>query len=245
MAIVRVQGNARGTSTTDTITVVQASAPTNGNVNVATIGCADSGAATKVVSSISQTNVVWTSQITKTGAFGQIGSEIWFGVVGAGASDTITVNLSGDSDLGATADVCEYSGILTAGFLDKTASSSGGAGTVTNTGTTAATTQADELWVGVVNARYESQSTPTNGFTLMDGTETNNLSIVFLEKIVSAIGAANSGTTASANCYWCGCIATFKAEAVAAGFPPVFQLKARGGDAMSKIWFQRALKLGT
>jgi len=57
MAITRVQGNARGTGAVTPLAVTMASNPTSGNVLVAVIGTA--GAATRTVSSITQTNVTW------------------------------------------------------------------------------------------------------------------------------------------------------------------------------------------
>ena len=49
-------------------------------------------------------------------------SEIWVGVVGSGASTTITINHGNATET--AADVCEYSGILTSGFLDQSAAAS-------------------------------------------------------------------------------------------------------------------------
>jgi len=213
MAIVRVQGNARGTSLTDTISVTMASNPISGNVLVAVIGVCASAART--VLSIVQAGVTWTYQIGIVGVYDYDDTaEIWFGVVGAGASKDVTVTLSWVANHGGVADICEYSGVETSGFLDKTATSSGW--NDLKTGTTVATTQANELWIGGIEADYSrTQSLPTNGFTLLDGALYDEGSLAYLEKIVSATGTANSGTTASGNCASGGCIATFKGKAAA------------------------------
>jgi hypothetical protein len=210
MAITRVQGNARGFITTGTsITVTQVSDPINGNVNVAIIACY--GASGMKVSSIAQTGVTWTYQIKKTTT--GMAVAIWFGVVGAGASKTITITLAVSAYNGAVGDVCEYSGVLTSSFLDKTAINTG-TGTTSDTGTTANTTQADELWIGAILSDYRAQSNPTQGFTLLDGAQIpGECSGGYLEKIVSAIGTANSGDTLTSSSVWLGCIATFKAAA--------------------------------
>jgi len=212
MAITRVQGNARGTTTTNTISVTMDATPTSGNILVAVIGLSDA-AYDRSVSSISETGVTWTKQISKLAPM-YCRVEIWFGVVAAGVSVSITVNLAG-TQAGATADVCEYSGVLTANFLDKTATSSGSSATPV-TGTTATTTQASELWIGgTVSVSTSDQTTPINGFALLDGVVSNGISTAFLEYIASATGTANSGTTvAGAAKNYAGCIATFFAAAV-------------------------------
>lgn len=217
MTITRVQGNARGTYSSGTsIAVNMAANPTSGNILVLNIGTYHSGYAT--ISSITQTGVTWSGgglgqQIIKQ-AYSAITTEIWVGLVGAGANAAITVNLSATPGGGGIVDVCEYSGLLTSGFLDKTASASGRS-TTPVTGTTAATTHTDELWVGAVLCNAGgAQSTPQNDFTLLDGASYTKVvvtSLAYLEKIVSATGAASSGTTpASGTPYWVGAIATFK-----------------------------------
>lgn len=217
MAILRIQGNARGTGTNNTsFTVTQSQAPANGNANILCLQV--SGSQTNPsITSIVQTDVTWS--LVKPDAY--CGGNIYIGIVGAGAGTLITINLSGGTgtfiDI---ADVCEYSGIDTSSYLDKTASNYGysAAG---DTGTTATTTQANELWIGCIAAGYSTsgavQSSPTNGFTLLDGAELHSGSYygstAYLEKIVSATGQANSGTTISYSNYWSGLMATFKAAA--------------------------------
>jgi hypothetical protein len=53
-------------------------------------------------------------------------------------------------------------------------------------------------------------TSPTNGFTLYDGTVTNAVSLGYLVKVVSSTGAASSGVTLSGIRFWAGAIATFK-----------------------------------
>jgi hypothetical protein len=210
-SIIRVQGNSSGTSTTSTISVTLVSTPISGNVLVAVVGFFCS--ASRSVSSISETGVSWTGQIRKEynlyGVYAEI--EIWFGVVSAGASTSITVTLTGAATYGGTADVCEYSGVETTNFLDKTASAQGN-NKYPKTGTTATTTQADELWIGGTVLYSYAQTTPTNDFALLDGALYQYESTAYLEKIVSATGTANSQTTGGGIQQWAGCIATFKAS---------------------------------
>ena len=212
MAIVKIQGNARGTGTTTPISVTMGVAPTSGNILVAVIGNKNT-LASRTVSSITQTNVTWTQQVTKGYSVNRV--DIWYGVVSGVGGTAISVALSGNPSSGCVVDICEYSGLLTSTFLDKTASSSGSSATPV-TGTTVETTQGDELWIGgtLLGANYGC-GTPINGFTLLDASPYNGaICLSFLEKIVSATGTANSGVTVVEGWgAWVGCIATFKGVA--------------------------------
>ena len=220
MTITRVQGNARGTASDSgsSITVTQASAPANGNVNILTVLIYRNAGVTNV-SSISQTGVTWNASATVSKTIGNFDSEIWLGTIGAGASATITVNLASSLAIqdAAIANVLEYSGLSST--VDKTATQSGSS-TSGDTGTTATTAAANELWVGTIATGrvlgFATQSAPTNDFSLLDGADfavtSFHYSTSFLEKIVSATGAANSGTTIATGGFWAGAIATFKAS---------------------------------
>lgn len=213
MAISRIQYK-RGTDTDTTVSLTLDSIPTNGNLLVAVVGtCKENGYAT--VTSISQTGVTWTQQRAHGDSISiyYLYVEIWVGVVSSGsASKDITVNISDATFRGVIADICEYSGLLTSGFLDKTANDHGISNS-SDTGTTATTSQDNELWIGGTCILNATQSTPTNGFTLLDGTKYITNSTGYLEKIVSSTGEANSGTALSTSTLWIGCIATFKAAA--------------------------------
>lgn len=217
---VRVQGNAKGTTTGSSITVTLTSTPINGDVIVLTFG--DSNLTYSTISSITETGVNWSTalgnpQVQSEKSLGHIDTEIWIGLVNSTtASKTITVTLAGKATLGATADVCEYSGINTTVFLDKTATASGGSTTLL-TGTTSATAQTNELWVGDIGVQQYAQSSPTNSFTLLDGTVSNSFSEAYLEHIVNATGTAGSGTTISNSMSYAGCIATFEASSSLSG----------------------------
>lgn len=216
MTITRVQGPARGTSATTTLSVTMAETPIEGNVLVVVIGLGCSVEGT--VSSIVQTGVTWAKQISKVNGT-QCSVELWLGVIGSGASTSVTITLSATPSYGSIANICEYSDIAT-DPLDKTATNSGDT-EATDTGTTATTTEADELWIGGIGVRNSEQDTPTNGFTLIDGVKYDNFSVAYLEKIVSSTGAANSGTTGTyLTVKWAGCIATFKMA------PPVIPISS-------------------
>jgi len=202
----------RATTTGASISVTLDSTPIDGNVIIAVVGTLS--APVYGVSSITETGVTWNQQ-----AYSNYDAEyrrvsLWLGVVGSGASTSITVNLAGDVSDQAVALVCEYSGILTTGYLDKTASSYA-VSTTDTTGTTATTTQTVELWVGGIVVSSSAQSSPTNGFAMLDGTAYAGQSTSYLEKIVSSTNTAQCSTTIMGACAYAGCIATFKA-----GTPP-------------------------
>jgi hypothetical protein len=212
--ISRVQpttGSFRGTSTSSSISVGPlTSTPVSGDVLIATIGTR--GTSVSTVSSISEPGVTWTKQIGYSDSSNLIDVEIWLGVVGSGASTSITVYLTSSAGYGAVADVVEYSGVGTAYYLDRTRTNSGSS-RYPSTGTTSTTTVADELWIGATLLRsYSQDGTPTGGFTLVDGGLYNSqISLAYLEKIVTATGTAGSVTTSTTSAAWVGCIATFKA----------------------------------
>ncbi|MGD0175795.1 MAG: carboxypeptidase-like regulatory domain-containing protein [Candidatus Bathyarchaeia archaeon] len=205
-----VNGNARGTQTSGTtIAVTIGWTPLAGNVLIAVVG-------TNVytVTSITQTNVTWTFQ--KSSTYSNAHVEIWYGVIGASPDTSVTVNLSGTVN-GGIANICEFSGMLTSGFLDKTASDAWPTALPIKTGTTATTTQAVELLIGGTQLAATSigHSGPANGFTMFDGAYINTYySSGFLYKIVAATGTYSSGCSspASGSYGWAGCIATFKGQ---------------------------------
>lgn len=220
MTISRVQGNARGSGINNSTTSVTLStAPTSGNVLVLAFGSVQAGIASSV-SGISQAGVNWARQTGSAASFvgWVMDSEIWVGIVGSNASTSVTISHATANQ--SAADICEYSGIATVGFLDKTATAyCSSEGTYPQTGTTATTTQAEELWVGSVWEygdfwQYSYINSCTNGFTVMDGATISNYPLfqclAYLEKIVSSTGQAYSQTGPYTR-PWCGCIVTLKA----------------------------------
>ena len=163
---------------------------------------------TVTISSITESGVTWTLQSSKSslqsGYYYDV--EIWAGVVGSGASTSITIAISGVADNGAYADVCEYSGVLTSNFLDQIAINAG-TGTTATTGTTSTTTQANELWIGAIISSNGGFTPAENGFSLLTSVGENE---AYLQKIVTTTGTASTGLTiAGSGSGWVGCIATF------------------------------------
>jgi hypothetical protein len=143
--------------------------------------------------------------------------EIWTGLVtGSSASTSISIASTGDISYGEVADVCEYKGvIISPTSLDSVAVNSGSTG-YADSGTIWTTRQPLELWVGGTLVVSLSQSTATNGFTLLDGVVYNSYtSVAYLEKFVRNVGTANSETNANVGgggSYFAGCIVALYAQ---------------------------------
>lgn len=212
MAIVRTNGPNGISGTTTPLTLNLPWTPTAGRVIVAVV-LTGSFTAARSVTSIVQTNVTWTFQTGRTQssppAVAHLRVEIWYGVVGAAAGTTITTNLSGNPDVGGGIWVMEYSGLLPVGFLDQVAGNSGYSSNP-DSGTTAVTSQPLELWVAVLVHLYVTGTLPTNGFTIQAQGTSGNFRGDFLDKIVSAVGAANTSVTVAGDTWWAGAIATFR-----------------------------------
>ncbi len=208
--ITRVQGNARGTASfSPSCTVTLANTPVSGDLLVLVSGVGSGTPA--AISSITQIGVTWAFQVLKKGGQGQMQSEIWVGVIGSGASKTITVTYA-SSQQDVVCDVCEYSGLQTSGFLDQSVTYTGGASANPTTGTTGTTIQPVELCVGAITMNGGvSFSNPINGFTMLDGAARSFATTGYFEYITSATGAYGSGCTASNTYYWSACLITLKA----------------------------------
>jgi hypothetical protein len=216
----RVQGPIKATFTSGSaLTLSLKTAPVSGNLLVLCFGYANAThSINSLISAISQVGVVWKQAVSQADTTNGIGQCIWYGVVSSGASQSLTIALKAALDAvgGAVAiiDCCEYTSF---GVLDQTATQGLASGTMTSTGTTPVTTQANELWVGMVQGiSGGDQINPTaNGFTLLDGEAYTSgsmfMTLAYLEKVVSAVGQAGSGATfTNPGSHWFeGCIATF------------------------------------
>lgn len=231
--ITRVQGIARGTGSGiyegeypiyGTLQVTLSQTPQIGDVLVAVIGLF--WGSTPGIMGVTQSGVTWSRPIFPTYFDGYATSGIaciWIGVVNS-ATASVNVSVSfmdqGSGSPFCIADICEYSGVETVNYIDQTARGAFGNETSTSavTGTTDQTTQANELWIGAISVMHSgwnpaSQSNPTNGFTLLDGSGGDGGgSLSFLEKIVNSTGTASSGTTLSTSAPYGGIIVTLFGE---------------------------------
>ncbi len=213
-----VQGPARGITTGSSISVTLNSIPTSGDTLIAAIGILGY----ETVSSITESGVQWTSQVSHLSGTNSQDVEIWHGTIyPSGVSKTLTITLSGTTYLaGAIADVYEYSGILIGGYLDQT-NSAEGSSTTTTTGTVT-TTCPNEIAIGASIAWNLAQSSASNGFTLSDGALTSfgaggSASLAYLNEKLFSTGTESSGVTLGQSEMYVGCIATFIARGSVAG----------------------------
>jgi hypothetical protein len=198
---------ARGTahaSPVSSVGITFPSNPTLGDTLIVDCGCSNGS-----VTSVTGGGVTTWTRAIGNGEF----CSIWFGVVDTTPSTSITVNISSSGWTNAVAHACEYPAELS---LDKTSSNSFSFVTVGNTrqtGTTDTTAQAEELWIGCMEAYGSTVTldTPQNSFTLLDGVNfSSGLAVAYLERAVSSAAAAYSGVTVqTANANAGGCIATF------------------------------------
>jgi hypothetical protein len=210
--ISRVQHCSVSASYTSTYSVSLPNPPISGNSLIAVIGnCSPNGVAT---SYISQTGVTWTAAYMAASSNNVAVSEIWYGTVGSNASQTVTIHATG-SNYYHVCEICEYHG-LASSPLDKTASSSGYSNIV-DSGTTAITSQANELWVSALcgtsgsdGLHAPSTGLGLKGYTMLNGKRYNSIAVGFLENIVISKDYANVQAVTSGSPAWAGCIATFK-----------------------------------
>ncbi len=210
--ITRVQYD-RGTATSGTtVTTTMGSTPVSGNLLIAAIS-ADPYYSTESVASVSETGAAWSKVVGYDGGSGGTLVEIWKGNVSSGASTTITTTF-GYALSAAVVNVCEYSGL--SGIVDQN-NSAVGTGSPSSTGTIT-TTQASELIIGAITVfpGTYNQTTPQNGFILLDGSIVNlgnQVTGAYLENIVSSTGTYSTGTSAVSISNYDGCIASFEAGA--------------------------------
>lgn len=214
MTITRVQGNqvnSAGTGTSQAVTL--GSGITQGNLVVAAVACGSNN-----------TTITGPSGWTQ-GPFNQpagsnatIETNIWYMVVSAGhAGETSWTWTFGASH---TMYICIEEWSATNGWqasvVDKTANGdtvgSPVQATTIDSGTTASTTQASELWVAALayKGSAQSESSITSGWTKdLEATLASNNTLTMLYKVASSTGAADCSYVIGSAAYWAGSVATF------------------------------------
>ena len=203
-----------GGSGSDTANITLGYTPTAGRTIVLVIQTYSAGAGVTPVTGITQTGVTW----AEGGAhaveeFYMQTAEVWYGVVGAGASSTIIVTATGVAAGGVIEGyVMEYDQVL---MPDQAAKNDSYSGTNPVTGTTGATTTSPEIWIGCIANRGSATTTlssPMNGFTLTYMSALSYTRVALLEKNVAlgTTGTAGSGVTDNNANKNCGIIVTFK-----------------------------------
>lgn len=145
---------------------------------------------------------------------------VWYSDAIVGSAGTFTITVTHTAGQGQWA-CTEYSGMATASALDVSTSNRGVTTVNPNSGTTATTTQADEVVAGAMAIRATQSSITNAGWT----EEYETLDFAADEpgegdtKIIAAAGTQISTWTVSATTAngWCGVIATFKVAAAGGG----------------------------
>lgn len=139
------------------------------------------------------------------------------------ASTDVTVTLSG-STTRFRMRMSEFSGIETASTAQDKTTKNKGTSSSMSTGTTAATTLADELVYAAFTFTTSAAVTFTtpSGYTYVSNSYSPNLSGgMTVRKNVSATGAQSASSTLDSSQDWVGLIVTFKAKASTSGSGPI------------------------
>jgi len=211
MAITRIQKKDNSASTASTVTVTLDSAPTSGNLLVATTAFrSDSAPGTAP-------DGTWTlAEAIAPGTPSSVRSEIniWYKI--SDGTETVTIwTLDSTGYIGAC--VREYAG---ANVLDVTADAGAhSTATTHSTGTTAATSVNDSVAVAAVGINANDPTVSwTNSFTELAGNRTGAATASYhsADKILTATGTQES-TCASVSAHGAACIATFSAAITTEG----------------------------
>lgn len=209
MAITKVQSNGTaGSGNVSSLSATLASATTAGNLAVA------------IVTQGGSTNTLtlptgWSSAVSQNGNANQNLTLAWF-VDSSGGNTSFTFTSSTANGLSVI--LSEWNtdtGVWNASSLDQTASNfTSTSNKSMDSGTTAATTAATELWIAGFGQGNGTASAPTNSFTLdiqqnSGGTPTNKANSIECYLLATTTGTADCGLTNSANVKWDGVIATF------------------------------------
>jgi hypothetical protein len=205
-----------------TVSVTFDTGPTQGNLlllffNSRNIG--DGAAAVVLPAGWSEAVVVENATVFKIG----------YKIAGSGEPSQVAVEITQTLQTASPSlGVAEYSGDIDAAPLDKVASANSGAGSVTSqsTGTTATTTQADELLIAAIGIRKTAGDTGSHAFTnsftirgLMQPTGANPGEVFWGDRVVTATSTYESTGSWTTSYRASGGIATFKVAPAAAGSP--------------------------
>jgi hypothetical protein len=207
MAISIIQQQSGSQSAGTSFPLAFAAGVTAGDALIALIAL---GSASAAVTSISDSKGnLWTKAV---GAQAQSrDAEIWFAQNATAGATTVTLNLS--ASVAAALQLIEASWIFTSVALNRIANISGSSKSPV-TGTTATTTQANELAIGfaTTGSLTAASAGPTNSYTALTNI-TTNVSLFGAYQVESVAGARSTGWTLGTGTGWNGVIATFKAAA--------------------------------
>ena len=206
MALTRAQSNvATGSGVAPTVDI--GSVPAAGDLIVVSVAIATTGRTI----SLSGFTLIPTNGNVSGGTV--IQHAVFYKVAtGVAGTDVITASVSGSSVSWRIVAVQYHDSAGGTWTLDQSAKSSSASNVSTaNSGTTAATSSANEVWVGVLSDKPSiTQTSPSNSFVLVQGGASPAPSYLY-EKIVAATATANVTATLTTATKYAGTIATFYA----------------------------------
>lgn len=203
VARVGAGGTAQALGTTLNVTIP---ATTAGNTLIAVIGVADNNG--NRVSGITGGGT-WIKAISGGNANGAIEADIWYCPNISAGVTTVTVTLNAAFDMGAV--VQEYAGVLTSSPVDQTAINNTTAVQTSSqtSGTTAATSCNNELWVAGFAAQANgAYSGPGAGWSIANQAAGSNVSTAMLDDMSNTVGTASASVTGPVG-FYVGATATF------------------------------------
>ena len=198
-----------------------ATAPVAGNTLVAVIAtCNTSQNSVAGIGATSGTALNWQRAAQSTAVSNGTITEVWYAPVLTGAGSTVTINLAGTGYAAAVV-LAEYRGVLTPNPVDQVAAASGTSSTnPAGTGTTPATTQANDLAFGGIGLIYNSSGTfsgisgGTQITNVASGSATSRVRLYAIATTVTTPATASFTGTMNTAQNWSGAIATFKAPSI-------------------------------
>ena len=214
MAITRVQGNQVNSAAAVTSqAITQSSGVIQGNLLVVALACGNHNI------TVTAPDGSWTQvTLNNPGGSATIQTGLWYLVVDAGhAGATSWTWTMGSSRVYICMEEWHATNGWPASPVDVSANGDTAGtpttATVIDSGTTATTAQAEELWIGSLayKGNTQSESSITAGWTKdLEATDAANNVMTMLYKVASATGAADVNYTIGTAEFWAGCIATFK-----------------------------------
>lgn len=213
MAVVWVRNSTKGsTAGADSITSSFAALPAAGNAIVVTCWAFSSNAfATGNVTDNQGNTYTFIEERANVSGDARAATYYALNIGAPSGTFTVTLNMSGASDAMVVGSA-EFSGVAVTGALDQHTTGQG-TSAAPSTGTTASTSQADEVAVGTVEIGTNGPYVTPSGWSQIIE-EDDNSGIQGGEsvyQILSAVGTP-AATWSTGSVGWSGCIATFKGE---------------------------------
>lgn len=200
-------GSIASGSSSGSITIT---APAAGDLLVLTGGAANNNA-NGVITGVTQANVTWTLAVH---SLTNMPVGIWYGVAGASAGTSVTVQLAGNLTTTWRANVSEWSGTASSSVNGPTNSSSGNS-TTADAGSVTPVASRNVLVIALKEATGAVSAGPSNGFTALSTSGGSNWSAAYLV-VATANTSYNTAWTVSSGT-WEADIASFYAPAPASG----------------------------